>query len=85
MCFEWRAGRWQVVYRELNVWPFPRTNRFSSPNRLRDIYDRFGVTGNTVDREMFEFGLQVGRGMVELELTPEQYAKLKEEPESGMV
>lgn len=84
MCFEWRASRWEVVYRELNVWPFPRTNRFYAPTKLRDLYDRFGVFRSTVDREQFEFCLQTGRGMVELELTPEQFERLKEPQEEPM-
>ena len=84
MCFEWRAGRWEVVYRELNVWPFPRTDRFAQPGTIRDIYNRFGAFQQQVDREQFEFCLQTGRGMIELELTPEQYAVLKEENEGSM-
>ena len=38
----------------------------------------------TEDQQAFEFGLTSGSGRVELELTPEQYAKLKEQPEGPM-
>ena len=36
------------------------------------------------DRCAFEFGIRSGGGMVEFELTPEQYSKLKLEREEPM-
>lgn len=75
LCFEWRAGVWQVVYRELNVWPFPRTSRFLDPAKIWELYNRFGVNR---DDSALQHGLAMGRGMVELELSPEQFAVLKE-------
>lgn len=84
MDFALRGGVWFVTYRELSMWPLPRTSRFLGPEKVRDLYTRFGTRKMSEDRSAFEFGIQMGRGVVELELSPEQYARLKERPETPM-
>jgi hypothetical protein len=55
----------------------PRTLKFAGPEKVREIYDRFGTDKKLEDRSALEYGISQGRGSVWLSLTPEQYIKLK--------
>lgn len=48
------------------------------------MFARFGVDRMQEDFAAFEFGLSTGRGMVELEVTPAQFAVLKEQKDEPM-
>jgi hypothetical protein len=41
------------------------------------MYDRFGAEERLEDRAALEYGITIGRGSIWLNLTPEQYDKLK--------
>ena len=84
MCFEWTVHGWSVVYRRLDVWPFPRTSTFGTRDKLRSLFDRFAPDRSPKESATFEQLLKLGRGMVELELTDAQLAALKEVPEGPM-
>lgn len=82
--FTCQNGVWRVVYRELSMRPLPRMSRFLDPDKIRQMYASYGTRKMSEDRQAFEYGLSSGAGMVELELTPEQFAKLKLEREEPM-
>lgn len=63
------AGIWTVVYREVTMRPLPRASRFRSPDKLRKMFSRFAPRQLSEDCKVSEYGLQNGRGMVELDLT----------------
>ena len=55
----------------------PRKLTFASPEKIREMYDRFGIDKKLEDRSALDYGINTGRGSVWLSLTPEQYSKLK--------
>ena len=57
--------------------PLPRELTFAGPDKILEIYARFGVDKKLEDRSAPEYGINIGRGSVWLSLTAEQYSKLK--------
>src|ERR1700761_7001064 len=55
----------------------PRNLTFKGPEKVREMYDRFGAEKKLEDRSALEYGINQGRGSIWLNLTPEQYSKLK--------
>ena len=50
---------------------------FKDAAKLREMYDRFGTDKKLEDRQALEYGIETGRGSIWIELTDEQYRKLK--------
>ena len=55
----------------------PRKLTFKGPEKVREMYDRFGTEKKLEDRQGLEYGINQGRGSMWLSLTPDQYSKLK--------
>jgi len=54
-----------------------RKRRFESADTIRDMVARTSTRMDLAARQAFDFALQNGHGQIELELTGEQYIKLK--------
>jgi hypothetical protein len=54
-----------------------RTLRVGAADKIREMAQRGGALRNLESRQMLEYGISSGRGGVTLNLTPEQYARLK--------
>jgi hypothetical protein len=77
MTFFYRAG-WQVSFLEADAkTPLPRTFTFKDPDKIRELAKRGEAMGTSEARQMLEYAIEMGRGGVDLRLTPEQYGKLK--------
>lgn len=50
---------------------------FKSEERIRTIVDKVGNFANLQDRQALDYGLHIGRGGVWLQLSDEQYLRLK--------
>ncbi len=57
--------------------PLPRRFSFRDPEKIRAIVDKVGNFANLQDRQALDYGLEIGRGGVWLQLTEEQYKQLK--------
>lgn len=58
--------------------PLPRVLRFRSPDKIREMANRGGCGSNLETLQGLEHAITLGRGGVWLELSEEQYRKLKE-------
>jgi hypothetical protein len=45
--------------------------------KLREMYDRFGMGKKLEERQALEYAIECGRGSIWIELTEQQYRKLK--------
>ena len=57
--------------------PLPGRLHFKSAEKVRAIVDKVGNFANLQDRQALDYGLETGRGGVWLQLTDEQYMRLK--------
>lgn len=57
--------------------PLPKRFHFRSPEKIRAIVEKVGSFANLQDRQALDYGLGIGRGGVWLQLTEEQYLRLK--------
>ena len=57
--------------------PLPRRLYFRSPEKIRTIMEKVGNFADLQDRQSLDYGLEIGRGGVWLQLTEEQYNRLK--------
>lgn len=57
--------------------PLPLRLSFRDPEKVRAIVDKVGNFANLQDRQALDYGLATGRGGVWLQLTEEQYLRLK--------
>lgn len=57
--------------------PLPRRLYFRSPEKIRTIVEKVGNFADLQDRQSLDYGLEIGRGGVWLQLTQEQYNQLK--------
>jgi hypothetical protein len=81
MTFFSRRG-WQVRFVEADLkTPLRRMFTFKDPEKIRELARRGEAMRTSEDREMLEYGIEVGRGGCYLRLTPEQYRKLRRGPE----
>ena len=60
--------------------PLPRRLYFNDPEKIRRIVEKVGNFADLQDRQALDYGLQMGRGGVWLQLTEEQYRRLKARP-----
>ena len=77
MSFMLRDGWFcQFLERDLKT-PLPRKITLKDPERVRALAERGGCVMNLEKRQAFDYAIGMGRGGVWLELTDEQYIKLK--------
>jgi hypothetical protein len=57
--------------------PEPTKLTFRSPAKIRELYDRFAADKKVEDRQALEYAIERGRGSLWLNLTEEEYIKLK--------
>ena len=57
--------------------PLPRRLHFREAEKIRTIVEKVGNFANLQDRQALDYGLENGRGGVWLQLTEEQYSRLK--------
>ena len=55
--------------------PLPLKLTFSSPDKLLELFERWGESKLLEDRSAQEYAIQMGRGSIWLILSAEQYAK----------
>jgi hypothetical protein len=55
----------------------PRTIRMKDPDKIFELAERGGCNLNLEGRQAIQHGIDIGRGEIWLELSEEQYAKLK--------
>jgi hypothetical protein len=56
--------------------PLPRKLTFNSPDKIREMHERFGADRKLEDKSALEYAINTGRGSIWLSLTDEQYQKL---------
>jgi hypothetical protein len=77
MSFQDRHG-WQCQFLEADLQtPLPKRLHFASSEKVVALVERGGGLPDQESRLMLEQGISLGRGGVFLNLTEEQYAKLK--------
>jgi hypothetical protein len=77
MVFFYRSG-WYVQFLLADAkTPVPRTLNFKDPEKIREIARRGEALETEDQQEEFERKIENGRGGVPLNLTPEQYRKLR--------
>jgi hypothetical protein len=77
MFFMLREG-WHCRFLELDLkTPLPCKLTFADVNKIREIHDRFGADQKLEDKSALEYAINMGRGSMWLNLTDEQYGKLK--------
>jgi len=77
MSFMDRKG-WQVQFLEKDLkTPLPRKLHFASPDKVVELVERGGGLSNLESRQALDQAIEIGRGGVFLNLTEEQYARLK--------
>jgi hypothetical protein len=77
MSFQDRKG-WHCQFLEADLkTPLPRKLHFSSPDRIIELVQRGGGFPDRESRLILNQGIEKGRGGVFLNLTKEQYEKLK--------
>lgn len=57
--------------------PLRRKLTFAAAAKIREMYDRFGEDKKLEDRQALDHAVENGRGSIWLNLTEEQYRKLK--------
>ncbi len=57
--------------------PLARRLYFKSPEKIRIIVEKVGNFADLQERQALDYGLEMGRGGVWLQLTEEQYRRLK--------
>ena len=62
--------------------PMPGRLKFKSAEKIRTIVDKVGNFANLQDRQALDYGLEIGRGGVWLQLNEEQYTRLKAQGDS---
>lgn len=58
--------------------PLPRRLVFRSAEKIRRMVDKVGNFADLQDRQALDYGLEIGRGGGWLQLTDEQYLRLKQ-------
>jgi hypothetical protein len=77
MSFMDRHG-WQCQFLEADLQtPLPRRLHFASPDKIIELVERGGGLRDQESLLMLEQGISMGRGGVFLNLTEEQYGRLK--------
>ena len=77
MHFVFRKGWYCQFLEEDMKTPLPRKLAFADDRKIWEIAKRGGFTLNIAGRQEIEEALRKGGGGIWLDLTPEQYAKLR--------
>ena len=77
MHFVFRTGWYCQFLEEDMKTPLPRTLTFADDQKIWETAKRGGFTLNIAGRQEIEEALRKGVGGIWLDLTPEQYAKLR--------
>jgi hypothetical protein len=77
LSFQCRYG-WHCQFLEQDLkTPLPRKLHFASPDKLVKLVERGGGLSNLESRQALDQAIKIGRGGAFLNLTEEQYARLK--------
>jgi hypothetical protein len=72
------SGGWFCQFLEPDLkTSLARELTFSSPDKIREMWERFGSKKGQVDNQALEYAINQGRGSIWLSLTHDQYSKLK--------
>lgn len=78
MQFMLRDGwRCQFLQEDLKT-PLPRRLRFSTADKVRELVSRSVGQLDSETRQALEYGIELGRGGIWLDLTDEQYRQLNQ-------
>jgi hypothetical protein len=58
--------------------PLPRKLTFATPDKLLEVFERWGESRLLEDRSALEYAIQMGRGSIWLILSAEQCRQLKQ-------
>lgn len=73
-----RREEWTCQFLEEDLkTALPHKLHFKSEEKIRTIVDKVGNFANLQDRQALDYGLRIGRGGVWLQLSGEQYLRLK--------
>ena len=73
-----QRGEWTCQFLEEDLkTPLPRRLHFHDAEKIRAIVEKVGNFADLQDRQALDYGLEIGRGGVWLQLTEEQYRRLK--------
>lgn len=76
--FKYEHTYWYVEFLEPKHWmTVGRKRRFESADPIRDMVARTSTRMDLAARQAFDIALQSGQGQIELELTGEQFIKLR--------
>ena len=77
MSFQFRNG-WHCQFLEADLkTSLPKRLHFASPDKIIELVQRGGGIADQEGRLMLNQAIETGRGGVFLNLTPEQYSKLR--------
>jgi len=69
---------WQCHFLEPDLeTSLPRTFTVRDAAKIRELFDRFAAEKKLEDRQALDYAIENGRGSIWLNLTDDQYAKLK--------
>jgi hypothetical protein len=69
---------WYVQFLEADLkTPLARRLTFRDPAKIREMFERFSAERQLEDRSALDYAINMGRGSIWLNLTEEQYQKLK--------
>jgi hypothetical protein len=73
-----RRDGWYCQFLEADLkTSLPRRLHFKGPEKIREMYERFGMDKKLEDRSALEYAIGIGRGSVWMLLNEEQYQKLR--------
>jgi len=76
--FKYIRTVWEVEFLDAQTWlTVGRKRQFESADTIRELVGRTPTRPDLATRQAFEFALQQGEGQIKLELTAEQFWKLK--------
>ena len=76
MCAEWASWFCQFLEADAKT-PLPRTLNFADTEKIRELARRGEALGTLEHKQALEHAIEMGRCVVYLRLSPEQYAKLR--------
>jgi hypothetical protein len=77
MSFQFRNG-WQCQFLERDLrTPLPRKLHFASQDKVVELVTRGGGITDLESKSMLALAIEIGRGGVYLNLTDEQYSRLR--------
>ena len=78
LSFHNRGAGWVCTFLEPDAkTPVGRMREFGSPDKIRDMIARTPTKQDQAAKQSLEYAIETGRGGVFLDLTAEQYRKLK--------